>query len=48
MRRNMLNNKFYKYGEKVYMLVATNTNIEFDFLKEEEFEFELSEMRHGR
>ena len=30
MRRNMLNNKFYKYGEKVYMLVATGVYLEYN------------------
>lgn len=30
MRRNMLNNKFYKYGEKVYMLVATSVYLEYN------------------
>ena len=30
MRRNMLNSKFYKYGEKVYMLVATSVYLEYN------------------
>ena len=30
MRRNMLNNKFYKYGEKLYMLVATGVYLEYN------------------
>lgn len=30
MKKNMLNNKFYKYGEKVYMLVATNVYLEYN------------------
>lgn len=30
------------------LYATTNTNAEFDFLKEEEFEFELIERRHGR
>lgn len=46
-------NKFMRIVEgsiSIYdkgLYATTNTNIEFDFLKEEEFEFELSEMRHG-
>lgn len=34
------------YDKGLY--ATTNTNVEFDFLKEEEFGVELNEMRHGR
>lgn len=30
------------------LYATTNTNAEFDFLNEEEFDVELHEMRHGR